>query len=112
MLISNLCSICYFCSGIGEERLCVVWQGVLASDGVGEIFGPPCLVLWNLDPGMCLPEIGDAHGQGQCSLPGAVSLPFYALCSQLTKASGQRGIGVASGTREGGEQCHVDRRGC
>lgn len=42
----------------------MVLQGVLASQEVGGTFGPPCLVLWNLDPDMGFPEIGDAHGQG------------------------------------------------
>lgn len=54
MLISDLCSICYFCCGVGEERLCVVLQGVLASEVVEGTFGTPCLVLWNLDLAMCL----------------------------------------------------------
>ena len=30
----------------------MVLQGVLASQEVGGTFGPPCLVLWNLDPVM------------------------------------------------------------
>lgn len=54
MLISDLCSICYFCCGVGGERLCVVLQGVQASEVVGGTFGAPCLVLWNLEPAICL----------------------------------------------------------
>lgn len=42
------------------------------------------------------------HAQGPRSLSAATSFPSCAVCSQLTKARGQRGVGVASGIRAGG----------
>lgn len=43
------------------------------------------------------------HREGQCSLLAAISLPYCAVCSQVIRARGQRGIRVVSGARWIGE---------
>lgn len=94
MLISDLCSICYFCCGVGEERLCVVLQGALASEVVeGTLWYPLSSALQPGPSHAPVPEIGDSF---------AISLPSCTVCSQLTKARSQRGIRVVSGATVGG----------
>lgn len=114
MLISDLCSICYFSCGVGEERLCVVLQGALASDVAGGTLGSSCLVLWNLDPALPFLRLEMPHGQGQHSLLAVITLPSCAVCSQLIRVRSQRGIRIVSGARLGvwGGRHHVGRRGC